>query len=308
MYEFLKLKILINHRKRQLSKFKYCRARIMQKFKGVIYQAINIQNRKSYIGKTSQDFDEYKQNHIYSALKNYDVKHNQKAKYFYNAIRKCGSENFKWVILGEIFSYNLEELNQKLNEAEKDCIYFFRTFGSNGKDYDQIYGYNKTKGGDGGDTGYRLENQSLEQQNNIKNKLKYTSKNMRKNKSEQDLLKWNSKISETKYINKSNMGKNNPRYKIKNISKVILLYFCNLNCSQIAEKYNKNESIPLSSSCIKLVLKILKFPIGSGDIYHKKQKIKEQFVEENKHKIDWYIKNYERLENEYWKEKYELGW
>jgi hypothetical protein len=31
-----------------------------EQFKGIIYQAINIQNKKSYIGKTIQDFEKYK--------------------------------------------------------------------------------------------------------------------------------------------------------------------------------------------------------------------------------------------------------
>lgn len=111
----------------------------MQKFKGIIYQVINIQNKKSYIGKTYQDFNNRKKQHLYLG---------GNSKYFYNALRKYGPHNFKWIILGEIESYNLEDLNQKLNEAEIESIWIFRTFGLNNK-FDNIYGYNLTEGGEG---------------------------------------------------------------------------------------------------------------------------------------------------------------
>ena len=61
----------------------------MEQFKGIIYQAINIQNRKSYIGQTVQDFDYYLKNHISQANLN------NNNRYFYNAIRNYGAHNFK---------------------------------------------------------------------------------------------------------------------------------------------------------------------------------------------------------------------
>lgn len=123
----------------------------MEEFKGTIYQAINIQNKKSYIGKTIQDFESYKQDHIDNALEKKDLKQIRGGKYFYNALRKYSPNNFKWIILGEIFSDSKQELKKLLNEAEKEAIWIFRTFGSTGEKFDNIYGYNKTKGGDGGD-------------------------------------------------------------------------------------------------------------------------------------------------------------
>jgi len=122
----------------------------MKQFKGVIYQAINIQNNKSYIGKTLQEFEEYKQGHIYSALHEKDLKTNPKGKYFYNAVRKYGVHNFKWIILGEIFASSKKELKKLLNKSEIESIWLFRTFGASGEKFDNIYGYNCTKGGDGG--------------------------------------------------------------------------------------------------------------------------------------------------------------
>ena len=46
----------------------------MNKFIGTIYQATNIQNNKSYIGKTINDFENYKDSHINNAIQNRDIK------------------------------------------------------------------------------------------------------------------------------------------------------------------------------------------------------------------------------------------
>jgi hypothetical protein len=138
----------------------------MKKFKGTIYQAINIQNKKSYIGKTSNPFEDYKNDHIYNALNNIEKKKNKRQKYFYNAIRKYGPDNFKWIILGEVFGDTKLELKKELNKYEIESIWVFRTFGSNGEKQDGIYGYNQTKGGDGGDciTGHINEIEIREKQ------------------------------------------------------------------------------------------------------------------------------------------------
>lgn len=123
-------------------------------YKGVIYQIINIQNRKSYIGKTSRKkYMKYIKKHFENAYKKEIDEETGEEKYnnklFYKAIRKYGKQNFKIIILGEIYSDNLDDFNKQLNEAEIDCIYHFRTFGSDGENFDKIYGYNLTKGGEG---------------------------------------------------------------------------------------------------------------------------------------------------------------
>jgi hypothetical protein len=119
---------------------------IIQLFKGVIYQIINIQNNLSYIGKTSQDdYMKYIEKHFEKAINNKDKVERD----FYSAIREFGRQNFKVIILGEIISNKLKNFNKRLNQAEKDCIYHFRTFGSDGNNRDNIYGYNMTPGGDG---------------------------------------------------------------------------------------------------------------------------------------------------------------
>jgi hypothetical protein len=44
---------------------------------------------------------------------------------------------------------------EELNSAEIECIYFYRSYGSDGNNIDFIYGYNLSKGGDGGVNGYK---------------------------------------------------------------------------------------------------------------------------------------------------------
>ena len=114
------------------------------KFYGYIYLIQNIQNNKIYIGKTVKNPIKYIKKHFQYALREASP-----TKYFYNAIRKYGKENFKIKILGEIISRSIRNLNKKLNQAEIECIFHFRSFGSNGINYDDTYGYNQTKGGDG---------------------------------------------------------------------------------------------------------------------------------------------------------------
>ena len=114
------------------------------KFYGYIYLIQNIQNNKIYIGKTVKNPIKYIKKHFQYALREASP-----TKYFYNAIRKYGKENFKIKILGEIISRSIRNLNKKLNQVEIECIFHFRSFGSNGINYDDTYGYNQTKGGDG---------------------------------------------------------------------------------------------------------------------------------------------------------------
>ncbi len=93
----------------------------------IIYEAVNKINNKRYVGKTIKSLTERKIQHK-SRSKKYNT-------YFYKAIRKYGFENFHWNIL-------CETTIDLLNDEEIKFIKLFKT-------YDQNFGYNLTKGGDG---------------------------------------------------------------------------------------------------------------------------------------------------------------
>lgn len=113
--------------------------------KGSIYLIENIQNRKKYVGQTTnKNPQKYIKSHFKNAIKN---RKRDKNKIFYKAIRKYGVHNFKWRILGEIYENSIEKLKEKLDEAETECIEFYQAFGSNGVYQDELYGYNMTRYG-----------------------------------------------------------------------------------------------------------------------------------------------------------------
>lgn len=97
---------------------------------GVVYKATNTVTGKSYIGITTQEFENYKRRHITNALSNKDLD----SRAFYRAIRKYGESCFEWEILN-----NCDD-NDKLRQLE---IYYIEKFGTYG------IGYNETRGGDG---------------------------------------------------------------------------------------------------------------------------------------------------------------
>jgi len=349
----------------------------MKKFTGTIYQAINIQNNKSYIGKTIRDFGEYKQFHIINAVEKRDLKNNLQGKYFYNAIRKYGADNFKWVILGEIEFYNLEDLNDNLNQAEIESIWLFK---SNDKDY----GYNLTIGGDG-QSGYVWTESQLQtlvlarKQSYIDNpdlstnhskcmtehykdpkarektgnasKKAWESEESRKKSSdshkqlfidnpelrqvysqanidswsEERRVEWSAILKEDyetgrrvqKFKGKDktevfsddslallslrSSGRNNPRYIEIKHEFLIMLYFTNIHRDIIMEDYIIKFNEKITIGMYTRFLKALNFPTNCVSKYSsfKAREIYTNFIEENKHKIDWYIENYERLEEEY---------
>jgi len=64
-------------------------------------------------------------------------------------VKKHGKKFFKKIILGSCCAETKKDLKTKLDEAEREAIWIFRSFGSDGENHDDIYGYNLTKGGEG---------------------------------------------------------------------------------------------------------------------------------------------------------------
>ena len=114
----------------------------------IIYKATNLINHKIYIGK-AKDFETRVKRH------KKDYYSNKLKKVLYYAIKKYGWNSFKWEIVGEC-SVN------EVNVAETETIWLYQSNNS-------IYGYNKTRGGDGRDVGYKHKEETIK-------KMKLSSK------------------------------------------------------------------------------------------------------------------------------------
>lgn len=97
----------------------------MQKY--CIYKVTNLVNGKLYIGKTN-NFEKRKLEHT-----RYDVNNDN---IFHKTLRKYGLDKFDWEIIDE--AYGLDAIN----DLERYYIQKYKTY--------KPYGYNMTKGGDGG--------------------------------------------------------------------------------------------------------------------------------------------------------------
>lgn len=193
----------------------------------IIYKCTNIKNGKVYIGATIRTLNERKNQHIRCALLNKD----DNKRYFYNAIRKHGVDNFIWEIIDSSDSY------EQLMEKEKYWIKYYNSFGDNG--------YNSCEGGNNS-TGYKHTDEAkkvisekaklrkvktgeespfygktLSEDTKTKISLKLSGeKNPMHGKTFYDI--WNDKYSENEIIEKTNnlinkhkeksVGKNNPMY------------------------------------------------------------------------------------------------
>ena len=102
-----------------------------KKYNGYIYVTLNQQTKKVYVG---QKFGLPEKTEYYYGS----------GKYILRAIKKYGKQFFKKRVLGDLEADTKKELKILLNEAETECIYFYRSFGSDGINYDEIYGYNLT--------------------------------------------------------------------------------------------------------------------------------------------------------------------
>lgn len=113
------------------------------------------------------------------------------------------------------------------------------------------------------------------------------------------------KLSKKRIINKIALGDKNPSY--KKIDYIFLLndYFNFWDIKDSIKNYNQNHTVQISIRKYKIFLDILQFPINtSAKNFKEKINLYIKFAEENKDKIQWYINNYERLEEEYYENKH----
>ena len=107
-----------------------------EKFYGYIYVTLNQQTKKVYVGQKS-------------GLPEDSINYLGSGKRLESSIKHHGKQFFKKRVLGILESETKEELKILLDEAETECIYFYKSYGNNETNCDEIYGYNLTKGGGG---------------------------------------------------------------------------------------------------------------------------------------------------------------
>lgn len=195
---------------------------------GYIYQIINLENQKSYIGFASNFYNRMKRHFDDFHRIEYPKIQNSK---FYRAIRKYGVENFVVKILEQ-------PLVQDLPEREKYWINFFNTCNN---------GYNMTNGGNGGDLFTNNPNKEIIRKKyslakkgikiSEEHKFKISVANKGKKLSEETKRRM-SKAKRKKFHKcyiKTNIHKNR---KIKNIEGISLLIQMNYSSEKIAKFFN----------------------------------------------------------------------
>lgn len=196
---------------------------------GYIYQIINIENQKSYIGFASNFYNRMKRHFDDFHQIKYPKIQNSK---FYRAIRKYGIENFVVKILER-------PLVQDLPEREKYWIKFFNTCDN---------GYNMTKGGDGGDLftnnpnkeiirkKYSLAKKGTKLSEEAKRKMSIAKKGIKF--SEEHKLKLSKAKKKKEFSKKYIKTKFHKNRKIKHIEEISLLIQMNYSSEKIAKFFN----------------------------------------------------------------------
>lgn len=115
-------------------------------------------------------------------------------------------------------------------------------------------------------------------------------------------MQMSKKSKESRIRNRSACGINNSSYKAIDISIFLNLYFDNLSISEICMRYFEKLNIEISGSSVKRILDVLSFPRKGVSL--KSREKHNKFISENKHKKQWYIDNYKRLEEEYFDRKF----
>jgi group I intron endonuclease len=152
----------------------------------IIYKETILINNKSYFGKTIKLLEDRKKEHVAYSQSKYKKQH------FQRALKKYGSENFKWKTIDKCDDIIW------LNELEKYYIYYYDTFGKNG--------YNSTTGGE---RGYILSKEILKKMTGKNNHFydKHHTEKTKKKISELKKGKTQSK-EHTVNISKGMKGKN----------------------------------------------------------------------------------------------------
>lgn len=188
----------------------------------IIYKVTNLINNKVYIGLTTRTFEERKKQHLREAI------NSNSKKYFHNALRKYGNDNFIWEII------DVAETQEELNEKE---IYWISLFNSYGKQ-----GYNQTRGGEGA-SGYKHSDESRKKMS--KDRIGRThSEDSKKMMSMSQKGRVHSKETKMK-IGKSRKGSKHPLAKLneESVLEIKELIKNRMSLTEIAKIFNVNGTI-----------------------------------------------------------------
>jgi len=113
----------------------------------------------------------------------------------------------------------------------------------------------------------------------------------------------NRKIGLTRTLRGVAVGTKGPSYKKLDYIFLLFSYFNIITYEDMFKKYLNEVDEFIAYGSFYRFFKILNFPSNRSKHKNKKE-IYLKFVEENKHKINWYLENYKRLEDEYFNKKH----
>lgn len=283
-------------------------AQEQEDYYGYIYVTLDQKHNKVYVGQKKGKIEKSK-NYFGSGT------------IITNIIKDRGIYFLKKFVLGVCYS------KEELTFWETECKHFFKAL-------DRKYGYNKIEKDTGGDTWMYLTEEERQirslkfsisftgrlkgrtspmkgkkssKEANLKRSksltgIKHSEERKRNNSDGHKGTKWTEESLKKRKITrqKTYYGKNTPTYKKIDFIFLIQMYFDIVTVKELLIIYNNTHEISISGGIYDRFLKTLFFPKNVLIHSHPKERgIYLKFVKENKHKINWYIENYERLEEEY---------
>jgi hypothetical protein len=152
-----------------------------------------------------------------------------------------------------------------------------------------------------------VENTRKTKQNNPEIKIKEIESYKQTLKNDPSInIRRAEKCVKTRIINKTGFGKDHVLYIKLDYKFLLYLYFNKIPFPTMCKLYFDQIDNTITSNAFKKFYTILNFP--KNTIAYNRNKETNRylwFIEENKHKLQWYIDNYERLEEEYFERLYQ---
>lgn len=170
-----------------------------------IYQILNLNNGKIYVGRTERPNKRWKEHQEVAKSNSYKNK-----KLIHKAITKYGVNSFEFRIIQVLESFN---------DAVNAEVYWIQYYKTNVAKYGNEFGYNLSDGGEGGGTGRHMSDAT-------KQKISQTHKGKRK--SLEQIKKWS--LTKT-------------QFSIEELEKIRVLLFQNISTYKIAEMFGCSQGV-----------------------------------------------------------------